>query len=200
VLQQDPNFHVDYPELIEREDVSHVVMKEVRYNHILPNLIEQVHELKIVGLVRHPCAVIDSWSRAPREFKAEWNLEEQWRSGDLKNQGRPEECFGFDKWKEVATLFLDLERKYPERVKVVRYDDLNTDPVRYVEELFSFCGLEMAPEVISFIQESRKKDGTDANSIYRRVRVDDGWLARLPSVISNTILSELQGSELERFL
>ena len=200
VLQKDPNIHVEYPEFEEQLAATHLVYKEVRYNHILRNLTAQVPELKLIGLVRHPCAVIDSWINAPREFKPEWSVDEEWRSGALKNQGRPEECFGFDKWKEVAELFLALEAELPGQVRVVRYADLNADPVRVVEELFAFCGLHFGSETRDFIGESRSRPGSDANSVYRLVRPDDAWRARLPKAIAESIIAELEGGPLARFL
>lgn len=200
ILQRDSRIHVDYPSFAEPEEATLLVMKEVRYHNILRNLMHQVPELKVVGLVRHPCAVIDSWIHAPREFDPEWSVEEQWRTGALKNEGRPEEFFGFDKWKEVALLFLELSSAYPDRLKVLRYADLNADPVSVVRDLFAFCGTEFSPEVERFIQESRSKEGNDANSIYRKARPDDAWKKRLPKTIADAIHDELKGGPLERFL
>ncbi len=200
VLQRDAAIHVDYPIRQERSEVTHVVMKEVRYNHIVRNMIEQVPELKVIGLVRHPCAVLDSWINAPREFKPEWNVEEEWRSGAKKNQGRPEEFFGFDKWKEAAQLFIDLEASHPDQMKVVRYADLNADPIPVVKDLFQFCGLGFQPATEAFIFQSRSKEGTDANSVFRKVRPDTAWQGRLPEHIASTVLSELVVTPLARFL
>lgn len=200
VLQQDPNIHVDYPAFAESARPTHVVMKEVRYNHILPNLMAVLPEIQVIGLVRHPCAVMDSWIHAPREFKPEWNVQEQWRSGALKNQGRQEEFFGFDKWKEVAGLFLQLEAHYPGRMKVVRYADLNAEPMATVRELFQFCGLAFGPATEAFIRSSRSADGGDANSVFRKARPDDAWTKRLDPAISGTILNELVNGPLARFL
>ena len=200
VLQLDPNIHVDYPTFAESTEATHLVMKEVRYNHILPNLMAVLPEIKVVGLVRHPCAVMDSWIHAPREFKPEWNVQEQWRSGALKNQGRPEECFGFDKWKEVARLYMELEQRYPDRMLVVRYADLNEDPLAVVPAIFRFCGLAFGPSTEAFIRSSRSTDGTDANSVYRKARPDDAWKGRLDGHIASTILAELANDPLARFL
>ncbi len=201
ILQADGNYHVDHVGFSKNpKKTSHLVFKEVRYINILRNLMEQLPEIKVVGLVRHPCAVIDSWIHAPREFKPEWNVQEQWRSGALKNQGRPEEFFGFDKWKEAALLFLELEKKYPERMKVVRYADLNADPKGTTKDLFAFCDLEFGPSTEDFIRTSRSADGGDANSVYRKARPDEAWKSRLPEAIAETILGELTGSPLERFL
>ena len=200
VLQQDDAIHVDYPTFSDQGEVTHLVMKEVRYNHILKNLIRVIPDLKVIGLVRDPRAVMDSWINAPREFKPEWNVQEQWRSGDLKNQGRVEEFFGFNKWKEVAQLFIDLEKEDPEQCKVVRYADLNSDPLGTVRELFDFCDLTLTERTISFIEESRSKEGKDANSIYRKTRPDTAWQERLPVNIADAILEELEGTSLARFL
>lgn len=199
VLQADA-YHVEYPDLGVRGEVTHLVMKEVRYNHVVRRMIEQLPELKVVGLVRHPCAVLDSWIHAPREFKPDWSIEEEWRSGAKKNQGRPEESFGFDKWKEVAQLFLDLERERPDQIKVVRYADLNADPENVVRDLFGFCGLPYGSETEAFIRASRSKEGTDANSVYRKVRPDTAWKGRLPEEIAAAVIHELEGTPLERFL
>lgn len=200
VLQKDPNIHVGYPDFKEQAGSTHLVIKEVRYNHILENLIYRTPTLKIIGIVRHPCAVLDSWIHAPREFNPEWNVDEQWRSGALKNQGKPEEFFGFDKWMEVAHLFLDLEAEYPDRVKVVRYADLNADPHLVAKDLFSFCDLKFGPSTAAFIDASQSKEGGDANSVYRKARPDDAWKGRLPMHISDIIHAELKGGPLHRFL
>jgi len=200
ILQRDRKIHVDYPVIQERSDASHVVMKEVRYNNIIHNMVEQVPELKIIGLVRQPCAVLDSWINAPREFKPEWIVDEEWRSGAKKNQAQPEEAFGFHKWKEVAQLFVDLERSHPTQVAIVRYADLNSDPIAAVKALFTFCELDFNAETEAFILQSRSKQGTDANSIYRIARPDTAWQGRLPQNIVDAITDELEGSELARFL
>jgi Sulfotransferase family len=200
VLQRDPAIHVDYPELDESPTATHLVMKEVRYNNIIRNLIAQVPEVKVVGLVRHPCAVIDSWIHAPREFKPEWSVAQQWRSGSLKNQGRPEEFFGFDKWKEAAILFMELERTHPRQMKVVRYADLNLSPAPVVKNIFDFCGLDFDPRTDAFLRASRSRQGTDANSVYRLERADDVWKDRLPEYVSTAIHHDLAGTVLERFL
>lgn len=201
ILQADGNYHVDQMGFSKSPvRSSHLVFKEVRYINIVRNLMEQLPEIMVVGLVRHPCAVIDSWIHAPREFKPEWSVQEQWRSGALKNQGRSEECFGFDKWKEVALLFTELEKRHPDRMKVVRYADLNADPMGTTKDLFTFCDLEFGPSTEDFIRTSRSADGGDANSVYRKARPDEAWKSRLPTSIADTILGELTGSPLERFL
>src|SRR5690606_23644306 len=38
-----------------------VVYKEVRYHHILRNMLEQSKSIKVVGLIRNPLAALYSW-------------------------------------------------------------------------------------------------------------------------------------------
>ncbi|MEZ4805928.1 MAG: sulfotransferase [Flavobacteriales bacterium] len=199
ILQRDA-YHVEYPDLAERNAVTHLVMKEVRYNHVVRNMLHQLPELRLIGLVRHPCAVLDSWFNAPREFSKKWSIDEEWRSGALKNQRRPEEYFGFDKWKEVASLFMALKKEFPGQVHIVQYCDLNDDTEVTVKSLFNFCGLEYGSETATFIEESKSKQGSDANSIYRLARRDDSWKSRLPDRIAREVESELSGTPLEQFL
>lgn len=200
IHQRIPDLYVEYPEFQERRSATHLVWKEVRYHHVIKNMMEKAQEVKLIGLVRHPCAVIDSWLHAPREFKSGWKIEEEWRDAPSKNQNRPEEFNGFTKWMEVAQLFLELQSLYPSRFKVIRYKDLNEETLPTVDDLFSFCGLRLGPETIQFIRQSRSKEGSDPNSIYRKPRKDIQWQDRLPVQISDTIIKEASNAGLERFL
>jgi hypothetical protein len=195
-----PDVYVEYPDLGERIGVTHLVWKEVRYHHILKNLLSRSPDIRLVGLVRHPCATIDSWLNSPREFKSEWNVAEQWRRAEGKNQGRPEEFNGFDKWLEVAKLFTQLEAEYPHRVHLVRYADLNARPQEVIEDLFAQCKLPYEQATEDFIRHSRSKDVADANSVFRLTRPDDRWRTRLPKELAQEMLIETKRMGLERFL
>lgn len=200
VLQRSADYYKDYPNMPDREDADHLVFKQVRYHHILRHLLGLVPEMKVIGLVRHPCATMDSWINAYREFSPDWSMEDQWRSGALKNQGRPEEAYGFDKWKEVANLFLQIQKETPSRINIIRYADLNSAPVESAKTLFSFCGIPFSCEVEDYIASSRSKNTPDAYSVYRKPRPDDQWKTRLPRTIADAIHKELEGTELEQFL
>lgn len=200
VLQNDPVIHKDRADFEKFPKPTHLVMKHVRYNHLIQGWMEALPELRVIGLVRHPCAVLDSWMHTPKEFHPEWDFQDQWRSGALKNQGRPEDCYGFDKWKEVASLFIQLEAQFPEQFRVLRYADLNADPIVVMEELFSFCRLPYGPSTVAFITKSRSKAGNGAYSVFREARPDEAWKTRLPRNIAATVLGELADTPLARFL
>lgn len=200
IHQRIKEVYVDYPDLGERYDVTHLIWKEVRYHHILENLMTQVPELQLVALVRHPCAVLDSWLHSPREFKPGWRVEREWRDAPSKNMGKPEEFNGFSKWMEVAKLFMELERRFPKRCRVIRYAELNGSPIEVARELFAFCGLPFGPATEAFIVRSRSKEGTDANSIYRLATMDNRWKQRLDPSIASTIITESSAAGLGHFL
>src|SRR5690606_35738095 len=187
IHQRTKDVYVEYPDLGDRKNVTHLIWKEVRYHHILENLMAQAPELRLFGLVRHPCAVLDSWMHSPREFKDGWVAEREWRDAPSKNLDRPEEFNGFTKWMEVAKLFIQLEQLYPDRFRIVRYAELNAEPIEITKDLFTFVGLKFGPETKDFIMQSRSKAGSDANSVYRLARPDDRWKERLAPIMAKVI-------------
>jgi len=188
------------PEFSKVLPSTHIVMKEVRYHYVVGNLIRKVPEIKIVGLVRNPCAVINSWFQAPKEFKPEWNKLEEWRSARHKNMNKPEEYYGFEKWKEVANLFISLSEKYPSNIIIVNYEDLNTVTEQAVKDIFDFCELKVEKQTADFIIQSRNTHSDDPYDIMRHKKLNDVWKNELDKTIINEIYSELTGTNLEQFL
>jgi hypothetical protein len=179
---------------------SLMVMKMVRYHHLIGKLLEDVGTIKIVGMVRHPCAVISSWLQAPKEFKEGWNPAKEWRHAPKKNLGRIEEYNGFEKWKEAALMFLDLHGMYPERFYLLRYEDLLARPLVVVRTLFSFVGLAMHPQVEKFIYTSGSLPSEDPYSVFKSPQIKDRWRTELEPSIAAEIFRDLEGTRLEQFL
>lgn len=200
LLQTDKLDSGAYPRFRKHENQDVLVYKEVRYHHILKNLLTLVPEVRVIGLVRHPCAVLNSWLRAPREFLPEWDVEREWRMAPSKNQGRPEEFYGFEKWMEVAQLFLELAQAYPDRFLLVRYVDLLRDTRRAVERLFSFTGLEISEQTLNFLDASGRADHPDTYAVFRRKGRDIAWKEELPTSIQNAVVDELRETPLAMFL
>ncbi|HMP79807.1 MAG TPA: sulfotransferase [Pirellulaceae bacterium] len=182
-----------YPQFEKRQPGSHVVYKEVRYHHILENLLAQDEELKIIGLVRHPLAVLASWKMAPKEFKPEWDFSAEWRSAPSKNQGRPEEFFGFDKWLEVYRLFDRLSQQFSHRFRLLFYADLLRDTAAVVRQLFDWCGLEWEGQTERFLAVSRGEDRRDTYSVYNTKQHDDAWQHVLPQMVIHEVRTQLSG-------
>lgn len=181
--------------------ITHVIYKEVRYHHIIQNLLEKDTDIKIIGLVRNPKSVISSWYMAPKEFKQdEWDLMKEWKFAGKKNLNRKEEFNGYVKWKEVAGLFLHLQKTYPERFMLVNYKELLDNTLETVNGLFDFSGLKLTRQTKDFIMESHHKDlPNDAYAVYRKNQTDNKWKEILPAEIINEIDNDLKGTELALF-
>lgn len=184
-----------------KKDVTTVVYKEVRYHHLLPNMLEKDDELTLIGLIRNPIEVLNSWLNAPREFRKDlgWKIEDEWLEAPSKNLGKPEEYNGYLKWKELSELFLKLNATYPDRVRLVCYSDLVSDPMKMTKELYDWCGLSLDPQVENFIGESRTEHNADEYSVFR-AKVGDGQSLQLPVEAIEYIASDLRGTPLEKFL
>ena len=137
---------------------------------------------------------------APKEFKQEWDINNEWRTASSKNQGRPEEFFGYDKWKVSSEAFLQFERQFPQQFLLVRYDDLNREPEQATKRIFDFCGLEVSPQVQNFLSESKSRHDTDPYSVYRGQASDNRWKTVLPDEIVKQIKLEIVNTPLNRFL
>ncbi len=190
------------PEFKKNDIITHVVYKEVRYHNIVANLLEKDKEVKVIGLVRNPLAVIASWLLAPKEFRKDlgWNESEEWQFASKKNLNKPEEFNGFEKWKEVTDLFLALEKKYPSRFKLVDYNDLLTDTATTVKEIFHFCEIPFTEETEHFMAQTKQVNNADAYSVFKTKKLDNQWEDSLDQQIVKAITTDLENTPLEKFL
>ncbi|MGM0743316.1 MAG: sulfotransferase domain-containing protein [Pseudomonadota bacterium] len=182
---------------------THLLYKEVRYHHILPNLLKRDSALKAVLLVRDPRAVVSSFLSAAKEFRRDlgWRIEDEWRYARKKNQDRPEEFFGFEKWKESTNLFTTLRERYPDRVRLVKYVDLLRYTESTVQKLFTFCNLEFGNQTKGFLRGEIVGNSASDYTVFReRKMVDDKWRKSLPSSISDEIRADLESTPLAQFL
>ncbi|MBZ9652103.1 sulfotransferase family protein [Psychroflexus montanilacus] len=167
---RDKDLLGEYPSFKKDQQPTHLVFKQVRYHFLIEHLIKKVPEIKFIFILRHPLEVLNSWRKAPREFKLEWDFNNQWLEADLKNLGRKEEYFGYLKWKEASELFLRLSEQYPTNVVLVQYDELNLNTTFEVKKIYDFIGLEIEDQVLDFITESRNKVKKHPNSVFKSSR------------------------------
>jgi hypothetical protein len=188
--------------VFRKEETTHIAYKEVRYHHVLYNLLRKCPDVRVVCMVRSPLSVINSWLLAPREFRADlgWDALEEWRYALKKNMNKPEEFNGFEKWKEGVRIFLNIKKQHPGRVHIVEYRDLLTAPHAETEKLFQFCGLALERQTAAFITESTSSAHEDPYAVFRKNQTDDVWKGRLPARIAEDIIEDLKGTELEKYL
>jgi hypothetical protein len=189
-----------YPAFQKAVPPTHIVFKETRYLHIIENILTQCNEVKIIGIVRNPLSVLASWMSVPKEFSPEWNIISEWRSAPSKNQNRPEEFYGFDKWKETTEKFLRLKSQFRQQFLLVRYDELNRSPSDTTKTLLDFCGLKVCDQVQEFLLASKSRHDLDPYSVFRAKASDDRWQDVLPDEIAKQIILELKHTPLNIFL
>lgn len=181
---------------------THVVYKEVRYHNVLRNMMLRLQSVKLVLLIRDPVSTLESWIRAPREFRSDlgWEINQEWRDAPSKNQNRPEEFYGFTGWKRAAVMFLELQESFPENVRIVRYKDLVESTVETITKLFEFCMLDLDSQTLSFIENSTSQSNTNPYSVYRDNTVCQAQNSLLGKNVVREIENELYGSKLETYL
>lgn len=175
-----------------------LVWKEVRYHHIIDNLLKN-SETKIIGVVRHPCSVIYSWFRAPKEFNSEWKISEEWLNAQKKNAGRTEEYNGYAKWKELAFQYLHLRNAYPSKFIIVIYERLVENPKHELKKLFTFCNLSWSLQTENFIKESTNTACEDPYGVMRINQDTNSWKSGLQKEIQEAILSDPEFVKLNKF-
>jgi hypothetical protein len=190
----------DYPSFGKSAAPTHIVFKETRYLHIIENILAQCSDVKIICIVRNPLAVLASWISAPKEFNPKWDIDGEWRGAPSKNQNKPEEFFGFDKWKESAEAFLRFESEFPQQFLLVRYDELNKSPLETTKNIFDFCALKVCDQVEDFLTASKSRHDPDPYSVFRVKANDDRWQSVLPDAIVKQIKLELKHTSLDIFL
>ena len=188
--------------VFSKGDITHIVYKEVRYHHIIRNMLVGDPGLKVVGIIRSPLATLNSWIKSPREFRKDlgWDELEEWRFAEKRNNNKPEEFFGFEKWKEVALLFHELEAIYPDNFYLVTYDQLLHHTMAEVRKLFSFIELDISGQTLGFIDRSRNTDINTTYSVFKKRDDDEAWKHTLHPHIIEEVVRDLKNTELEKYL
>lgn len=174
--------------IFKKSQPTHVGYKEVRYHHILPNLLEQFPGIRLLLLTRGPLATLASWLSAPREFRRDlgWKIEEEWQHAPSKNLGKPEEFNGYEKWKEATLLFESLAAHHPDQVLTIRYETLTTFPLASVTRIFSFLGLPLHSQTIDFVSNQVEND--DPYSVFRA----NGQAGSARAILTHEIESQIR--------
>jgi DNA-directed RNA polymerase subunit F len=202
VLQKEAIQKKNVPSFSKKK-ITHIVYKEVRYHHILKNLLEKDNEIRVIGLIRNPYAVINSWLQAPKEFKKElgWKISEEWRFAPKKNLDKVEEFNGFEKWKEVTSLFEELNKQHPDNFIIVKYVELLNNTGDTIRSIFESCNLDIKPQTIDFLNKSKTIDkSNNAYSVYRKKNNDDMWKSELNQEIINEITKEIVNTPYEKYV
>ena len=199
LTQEDKRKSGEYPTFKKTSNTGNMVFKENRYQYIIEPLMRKCHKVQLVGIIRNPNAVLNSWMKNPKEFPSESDPMKEWRFGDCKNRGH-EDFFGYYKWKETSNLYLDLQSKWPSRVYVLKYEDLVCSTVEVVKDLFDFCKINFNNQTEDFICKSTNNHNDSPYSVYKNKLVVSQWKEELDSYIIKEIINDLSGTRLAQFI
>lgn len=200
LLQTDKRQEKLYPVFNKDSSPSSLGFKENRYQYLLPKMLQYFENFKLLGTIRHPGGVLNSWLKNPKEFPPDADPRKEWRFGNCKNQGKAENFFGYYKWKEVANLYLDLKDKYPDRVYVIQYENLVDNSLSMTKSIFDFLGLEFTEQTRSFLDASHSIHQESPYAVFKDKSVKARWMTELDPHIVNEVLFDLKDTRLEMFL
>ena len=101
--------------------VSHLGEKTPDHTRWCIQLLRAVPELSVIGIVRDPREVYRSHLTVPRGIRDPWAFAE--------------------KWVEHSRILEDAQRLFGERVMIIRYEDLVTDPPAITRQMAEIIGV-----------------------------------------------------------
>lgn len=190
-----------YPIFAQKDTEPEILtIKMTRFHNLLSQMLGLFDNLKVVAIVRHPCGAINSWLTTPGEFPKDADPLSEWRYAKCRKTA-PEEFWGFEDWKKVTRLHLQLRRKYPDRFSIVQYEKLLDAPMDGVKQLFEFLKLPFTSQTEQFLIESHTRHDENQYSVYKNKQVvRNKWQIELAESIKEEIINEISGTDLERFL
>ncbi len=198
LLQRENKKMGHYPGFEKIKEPSVLAFKMVRYHYLIPQFLEFVLLYKGVGIIRHPCAVLNSWFNQPREFPENGDPMKEWRFGKIRNR-KPEEYWGYEKWKEVAGLFMELEESHPKRFKIIVYEELVEQPMKKTEEIYRFLDLEMTKQTREFIQKCHSRHDEHVDAVFKSKKVKNKWKNQLDERIKQKVIEDLANTKFGNF-
>lgn len=177
---------------------QHLVIKSNRFHNLTPHIMKSNDQIRFMHIVRHPCATIHSWLTDTSEFPSQADPMKEWRMGKCRKTG-PGEYWGFDDWKRVTIEAIRLSKQYPDRYKIIRYEDLVKNTEALTREVFDFFQLPYESQSHDFIELSHSRHDDHKHSVFKDPNLKDKWQNVLDPVIISVCLDEIRGTELECF-
>ena len=184
---------------VKDADPPNLVIKSTRFHNLVPSILEKHTTIKFVHLVRDPRASIHSWLTNPYEFPKDANPMAEWRNGSCHKTG-PGEFWGFEDWKFVNAQALTLQSLYPDRFKILQYEDLTANLRYEVQSVFDFCSIPFHDQTDNFLSDSTNTNLDNKRSVFKKPMFNQSWNGKLDHEIAEACLREAQNTPLARFL
>lgn len=199
ILQKENRAKGYYPVFAKDAQSKVLVVKTTRHHHLLSTYLAAIDNLSVVSIIRHPCAVINSWIKSDREFnKKGCSVDTDWRSGACRKTA-DEEYWGFDDWLAITKQHVELSHRC-DRMHLIRYSDLMNDAMKEVRLLFDRLGVDFAQQTQEFLQHCHERHIDDPYAVFKSRAVEHSWKQELRSDIADEIVCDVRANGLDLFL
>lgn len=190
----------DFPAFLQKvARPEFMVIKDTRHHQLMARLLELFPSIKLIHIVRNPCGAIHSWLTASKEFPSTHDPMQEWRTGACRKINESE-FWGFDDWKLLTLQYMELEKSYPDQVKLISYEDMVNDAHAVTRTIFEFSGLKITEQTEKFLIESQSTHSDLNYSVFKDKSVKDKWKNSLNVEIISEINRDLKGTVLEKYL
>lgn len=176
-----------------------LVIKTTRHHNLIPHYLNNLDNLNLISIVRHPCAAISSWINTDNEFSAKGcRIDKDWKSGKCRKDGQGE-YWGFDDWLEVTKQHLALS-KSSSNVHIMKYSNLIRNPEQATQDLFRPLDIAYTQQTIDFLKSSTSNHNDDPYAVFKSYEVETQWKSKLDPQLATQIIDSTIRSGLEEFL
>ncbi|MCK5666559.1 MAG: hypothetical protein KAI17_23870, partial [Thiotrichaceae bacterium] len=198
-LQKENRRKGIYPKFKKSNEASFLAYKTTRHHELLHKYLEAVKNVHIVSIVRHPCAVINSWIRSDNEFeKKGCTLSADWKAGACRKEGVGE-YWGFDDWLSVTQDHVSLSHKYS-NFNILEYSDLIRGSEGVIYKLFKQLLIPYTKQTAEFLKDCHSSHDDDPYSVFKSASAENKWKSELDSDISHEIIRSAKAANLGQFL
>lgn len=183
----------------DSRSATHLIFKEVHDFWAIVNCVRLDDSISLIGLVRDPVYVLNSWIHTPAEWSSNWRVEEEWYAAKRKNGEYSGNYFGVKAWLETTHALVRLREQHPEQVMIARYHELKADPRKVLQGVFKKLGLHLVQEIEEFIEQSLRGYDPNPYSVFRGESAGGSGFA-VPKDIAKEIYTLAKRNGLEDFL
>lgn len=176
-----------------------LVVKTTRHHNLLERYLSCVSNIEIISVIRHPCAVINSWINTDREFsKKGCTIDNDWRSGRCRKDDVGE-FWGFEDWLSVTEHHVKLNEQH-DNFHLIKYSDLVYDPAVVTSRLFNILSIPYEKQTKEFLVSCHSVHDDDPYSVFKSRDVENNWKTKLNNSICDEIFDRVTAVGLEQFL
>lgn len=187
------------PSFIKNLNPRSLLIKSNRFHNLTSSILKHNENVRLVYIVRNPCASLHSWLSDPDEFPKWAEPLNEWRTGHCRKVGAGE-FWGFDDWVAVTKNAMLLSEVFPTRCRILRYEDLVNCPESEISALCDFFKIDYVSQIKAFLKLSHSRHDVHKHSVFKDPNLLNEWQNSLDPLIVSTCKEELKGTKLEFLL